>query len=140
MKPWKSKMTDRSKCCQHWFLFKFMRLGVLNVHDVKKKKKNPSLINKSVLFLDYLVDHMLTELYLQNWVPGLQGLHSFWSNGSTWYVHLKVVAGYVNSILYLQKKYQKCDAKLWAYCSTCILYIYLNQSYVDSFLCWFHQM
>ena len=99
--------------------------------------KKQSIINKqkrTVSAASVLVDHMLIEHYLQDWVPGLQVLHSFVSNGSTWYVHLKVLAKCVNSILYLHKKYQKRDAKVWTYCSTCIEYIYLNQSCINSFV------
>ena len=55
------------------------------------QKINP-LMNKSVLLLQLLVDYMLIECYLQKWVLGLQVLHSFLSKGSTWYVHLKVLA------------------------------------------------
>ena len=40
MKPWKPLITDRSKCCWHWFPFKFKRLVILNVHDVKNKSTN----------------------------------------------------------------------------------------------------
>ena len=110
----------------------------------KKKKKKKFIINKqkrAVSAASALLDHLLTELYLQNWVPRLQVLHSFLNNGLTWYVHLKVLARYVNSILYLPKKYQKYDAKGWTYhCSTCIEYIYLNQNCIDTISCWFHQM
>ena len=93
------------------------------------------IINKqkrAVSAASALVDHMLIEHYLKNWVPRLQVLHSFVSNGSTWYVHLKVLARCVNSILYLHKKYQKRDAKWWTCrCSTCIEH---NQSCIDSFV------
>ena len=65
-------------------------------------KINP-LMSKNLLFLQLLVNHMIKELYLQNWVPRLEVLHSFLSKGSTWYVHLKFFARCVNSILYLHK-------------------------------------
>ena len=94
-----------------------------------------SIINKqkrAVSAASALVDHMLIEHYLKNWVPRLQVLHSFVSNGSTWYVHLKVLARCVNSILYLQKKKIHetwCQSK-----NTYIEYIYLNQSCINSFV------
>ena len=85
--------------------------------------RKQSIINKqkpAVSTASALVDNMLIELYLQNWVPRLQVLHSFLSNASTWYVHLKVLASCVNSILDLHKKYQKRGAKVWTHhCSTC---------------------
>ena len=38
----------------------------------------------------------------------------------------------VNSILYLHKKQQKCDSKVWTYhCSISIEYIYLYQNFTD---------
>ena len=40
MKPWKSSITETSKWCQHWYLFKFKRLVILNVHDVKNQSIN----------------------------------------------------------------------------------------------------
>ena len=36
-KPWIPSIIDRSKWCWHWLSFKFMRLIVLNVHDVKNQ-------------------------------------------------------------------------------------------------------
>ena len=100
--------------------------------------KKQSIINKrkrAISAASTLMDRMLIKLYLQNWVPWLQVLHSFLSNGSTWYVHLKVLVRYVNSILYLHREYQKRDAKVWTYhCFICIEYIYLNQRCIDSFV------
>ena len=41
MKPWKPSVIDRSnKWCQHWYSFKFKRLVILNVHDVKNQSIN----------------------------------------------------------------------------------------------------
>ena len=40
-KPWKSSIIDRSnKWCLHWYSFKFKRLVILNVHDVKNQSIN----------------------------------------------------------------------------------------------------
>ena len=40
-KPWKPSIIDRSnKWCLHWYSFKFKRLVILNVHDVKNKSIN----------------------------------------------------------------------------------------------------
>ena len=55
-------------------------LLISNVYDVKKQ----SIINKQkrdVSAASALVDHMLIELYLQNWVPGLQSYINFWVMG-----------------------------------------------------------
>ena len=47
----------------------------------------------------------------------------------------KFMARCVNSILYLYEIYQKRDAEVWTYhFSTCIEYIYLSQSCIDSFV------
>ena len=72
------------------------------------------LMSQRVLFLHCLVDHILTELCWQvNVEPGLQVLLSFLSKSS--------------KILYLHKKYQKYNSKVWTYhCFTCIKYIYLS--------------
>ena len=40
-KPWKPSIIDRSnKWCLHWYSFKFKRLVILNVHDVKNQSIN----------------------------------------------------------------------------------------------------
>ena len=108
------------------------------VFRMSMMSKKQSTINKqkrAVSADSALLEHMLIQLYLQNWAPGLEVFYSFLINGSTWYVHLKVFARCVNSILYLHKKYQKCDAKVWTYhCYTYIEYMYLNQSCTDSFV------
>ena len=40
MKPWKLLIIGRSKWCWHWYSFKFKRLVILNVHDVKNQSIN----------------------------------------------------------------------------------------------------
>ena len=40
MKPWKPSIIDRSKWCYHWYSFKFERLVISNVHDVKNESIN----------------------------------------------------------------------------------------------------
>ena len=39
-KPWRPSFIDKSKWCKHWYLFKFKRLVILNVHDVKVQSIN----------------------------------------------------------------------------------------------------
>ena len=72
---------------------------------ISRKQSITNKQKRAVSAASTLVDHMLVELYLQNWVPGLQVLHSFLSNWSTSYVHLKGLARWVNIILYLHKEY-----------------------------------
>ena len=95
-KPWKPSIIDESKC--------FVQIQEIEYFECSWCQNINPLMNKSILFLQLLVDHMLTELYLQNWVAGLVVLHSFLSKGLTWYVHLKVLARCVNNIFCLHKK------------------------------------
>ena len=51
--------------------FRFKRLGILNVHNVRI---NP-LMNKSVLFLQLLVDHIPIELYRNEYLGCKSYIH-----------------------------------------------------------------
>ena len=74
---------------KHWYSFKFKRLVILNVHDVKNQS-----INKQ---------------------------------------ERAILERCVNSILYLDNKYQKCDSKgQTCHWSTFIEYIHLYQNCTDS--------
>ena len=95
-KAWKPSIIDESKC--------FVQIQEIEYFECSWCQNISPLMNKSMLFLQLLVDHMLTELYLQNWVAGLVVLHSFLSKGLTWYVHLKVLARCVNNIFCLHKE------------------------------------
>ena len=91
-------------------------------------KINP-LMSKNLLFLQLLVNHMIKELYLQNWVPRLEVLHSFLSKGSTWYVHLRFFAWCVNSILYLHKNNRNVipqSMNIWLFLMHWVIYLYQN--------------
>ena len=105
-------------------LFKFKRLGVSNFHDVKNQSINEQ---KFAVFVNSGGPY--DKKTLQNWVAGLEVLHSFLSKGSTWYVHLRFFAWCVNSILYLHKNNRNVipqSMNIWLFLMHWVIYLYQN--------------